>query len=147
MLTKYNLNDFISNSYLLASRAYQVQKVPELSYRRYGDSFFNDLITYSTETRVSRVRFNLESSTPNELGVPGRAFGVPPNTPIDSALRAVGYNESWVSRFDTRHEIAMPLKSGAVNVVPFLVGRFTTYSDDFEAFNGTTDKDRAFGAA
>ncbi|MHC4709691.1 MAG: LPS assembly protein LptD, partial [Planctomycetota bacterium] len=147
VLTKYNLNDFISNSYLLASRAYQVQKVPELSYRRYGDSFFNDLITYSTETRVSRVRFNLESSTPNELGVPGRAFGVPPNTPIDSALRAVGYNESWVSRFDTRHEIAMPLKSGAVNVVPFLVGRFTTYSDDFEAFNGTTDKDRAFGAA
>jgi hypothetical protein len=147
VLTKYNLNDFISNSYLLASRAYQVQKVPEVSYRRYGDSFFDDSITYSTETRVSRVRFSLEESTPNELGVPASAFGIPPNAPIDSALRSAGYNEQWVSRFDTRHEIAMPMKSGSFNVVPFLVGRFTTYSDDFESFNGTTDKDRAFGAA
>ncbi|MHC4082243.1 MAG: LPS assembly protein LptD [Planctomycetota bacterium] len=146
-LTKYNLNDFISNSYLLASRAYQVQKVPEVAYRRYGDSLFDDSVTYSTETRVSRVRFSLEESTPNELGVPGAAFGIPPNTPIDSALRAAGYNEQWVSRFDTRHEVAMPIHAGALNVMPFLVGRFTTYSDDFKDFNGTTDKDRAFGAA
>jgi hypothetical protein len=146
-LTKYNLNDFISNSYLLASRAYQVQKVPEVAYRRYGDAFFDDSITYSTETRVSRVRFSLETGTPAELGVPGQAFGLPPTTPIDSALRAAGYSEKWVSRFDTRHEVALPVKAGALNVVPFVVGRFTTYSDDFEGFNGTTDKDRAFGAA
>jgi lipopolysaccharide assembly outer membrane protein LptD (OstA) len=146
VLTKYNLNDFISNSYLLASRAYQVQKVPELAYRRYGDSFFDDAITYSMETRVSRVRFSLQTGTPAELGVPGAAFGIPPTTPIDSALRAAGYRENWVSRFDTRHEVALPLKAGALNVVPFVVGRFTTYSDDFQEFNGTTDKDRAFGA-
>jgi lipopolysaccharide assembly outer membrane protein LptD (OstA) len=146
VLSKYNLNDYISNSYLLASRAYQVQKVPEVTYRRYGDSFFDDSVTYSTETRVGRVRFNLETGTPQDLGVPARAFGISPTTPIDSALRAAGYSEHWVSRFDTRHEVALPLKAGPLNIVPFLVGRFTAYSDDFGEFNGTTDKDRAFGA-
>jgi hypothetical protein len=40
----------------------------------------------------------------------------------------------------------MPLAIGPLNVMPFAVGRFTAYSDDFESFNGTTDKSRAFGA-
>jgi hypothetical protein len=147
LLTKYNLNSYISNSYLLASRAYQVRKLPEFSYRRYGDSLLGDSFTYSGETRASYLQFSLETSTPAELGVPAAAFGIPSNTPVDDALRAAGYRENWIGRFDTRHELAMPLKFGAVNMVPFVVGRITAYSDNFEPFNGTTDQTRYFGAA
>ncbi|MHC4415868.1 MAG: LPS assembly protein LptD [Planctomycetota bacterium] len=147
LLAKYDLNEFISNSYLLASRQYQVEKLPELTYRRYGDSWFGDRITYSGESRVSRVRFNFETSTPRELGVRGRAFGVPDDVRISDALRARGLSSSAVNRFDSRHELSLPFKGNGFQMVPFLVGRLTAYDEDFEEFSDQADKTRVFGAA
>ena len=146
LLGKYNINDFLSNGWLLASREYTVNKLPEVSYRRYGDSLFGDRITYSSETRAGRVRLAFQESTPAELGLPGAAFGIPPGVPIDDALRASGLNQDWVARFDTRHEVAMPMAVGPLKVVPFVVGRITAYNEDFEAFSGLDDQVRAFGA-
>ncbi len=145
-LLKYNLNDFISNSYLLASRAYQVQRMPELGYRRFGDALFNDVVTYSSETRLGRVKFDFESGTPNELGVRAAAFGVGPNDSISAAFVAAGFPTEWVSRFDTRHELAVPLALGPVNVVPFAVGRLTFYSEDFDSFSSESGDSRWFGS-
>lgn len=147
-LAKYNLTDFISNSYLLASRGYQVQKLPEFSYRRYGDSLL-DLMTYSGETKFSRVKMLFESGTPNSIGVPSAAFpfGIGPNSSISAAFMAAGFPSDWVNRFDTRHEVAMPFHFGALNVMPYLAGRFTAYDDDFAAFSPDADKLRVFGAA
>ena len=54
-LADYSINNFISNAWLLASRQYQVDKFPELTYRRYGDNLF-DILTYSSEYRASRMR-------------------------------------------------------------------------------------------
>ncbi|MCH8151596.1 MAG: LPS assembly protein LptD [Planctomycetes bacterium] len=147
LLAKYDLNDFISNSYLLASRQYQVNKLPELTYRRYGDSLFGDRITYSGETRVSRMQFSFERSTPRELGVPGAAFGLGNDDRISDALRAQGLVSSFVNRFDTRHELALPLAWGVLKVVPFVVGRLTAYDEDFDEFSSQADQARVFGAA
>ncbi|MCH8004879.1 MAG: LPS assembly protein LptD [Planctomycetes bacterium] len=147
LLVKADLDDFISNSYLLASRQYQVQKLPELTYRRYGDSWLNDTLTYSGETRLSRVRLSFEQSTPRQLGVPAAAFGIPANQPVGDSLRARGLSESSVIRFDTRHEVAMPLNAGSLNIVPFVVGRFTAYDTDFDEFSPEADSTRVFGAA
>ncbi len=144
-LMKYNLNDFISNSYLLASRAYQVQKAPELTYRRYGDAL-GGVATYSGETRVGRMRLSFEEGTPAELGVPGAAFGLGPNDSITAAFLAAGFPDEWVGRFDTRQEFAFPLKLGAANIVPFVVGRVTAYNEDFQAFSPDADGTRFFGA-
>jgi hypothetical protein len=147
VLGKTSLQDFISNSYLLADRAYTVDKMPELTYRRYGDSIFGDAVTYSTENRVTRMAMVFTDATPNELGVPGAAFGLGGNDNIAAALYASGLNEGWYSRFDSRHEFAMPLKFGMFNVTPFVVGRLTMYDDNFAGFSPEADDQRIFASA
>ncbi len=147
VLGKTDLNDFVSNDYLLASRQLQVERLPEFTYRRYGDSWFNDTVTYSGETRVSRLRFNFEDSTPRQLGVRGRAFGINDDDRIIEALHDAGLRSTFRNRFDSRHEIVMPRSWGNVKIAPFLVGRFTAYDGDFQEFSSDTDSQRIFGAA
>ena len=147
-LVRFDANDFISNSYLLASRGYQVDKLPELTYRRYGDSIFNDQVTYSGETRLSRLKFSFQEGTPREAGVRPGAFApaVGIDDSISGAFAAAGFPTGYVTRFDTRHEFALPIKAGAVKIVPYMVGRLTAYSDDFESFSSDAADTRAFGA-
>lgn len=145
-LFKYDVNDFISNSWLLASQAYSVNKFPEVGYRRYGDRILGDRFTYSSETTASRVQMVFDPSTPMGRGVPGAAFGIGPGDSIADSLMATGLHASTVSRFDTRHEVSMPTQVGPVKVVPFAVARFTAYDDDFDAFSPGTDSSRFFGA-
>jgi len=146
VLGKYSLNDFLANDYLLASRQYSVNKLPEISYRRYGDSLFNDHLTYSTENSVSRMSLAFEHGTPASIGVRPRAFGIGENDPIDIALHNAGLRTNWVNRFDSRHELAMPMQAGAFNVTPFVVGRFTGYDDDFSEFSSDSDAMRFWAA-
>jgi hypothetical protein len=147
LLVQYELNDFLSNDYLLASRGTQVDKLPELTYRRYGDGLLDGSVTYSGETRLSRMRFAFEQHSPEELGIRGRAFDTPDDEPIASALRARGLSSQYVNRFDTRHEIALPRQVGAFQITPFGVGRLTAYDDDFEDFSSDADNSRLYGAA
>lgn len=147
LLAKSSLNDFISNSYLLASQGYVVEKLPEVGYYRYGDSFFGDSVTYSTQSRVSYMRMLFEESTPRDLGVPGAAFGIGPLTPVSTMLEAAGLHEDYVGRLDSRHELAMPMQLGALKVVPFVVGRFTAYDQTFENFSSDDDDFRVFASA
>lgn len=146
LLGKYDVNGFISNDYLLASRQYSVDKVPEVTYRRYGDSLLGDRITYSTENRVTRMRMVFERRTPEEIGAREAAFGIGPDDSIAEALKARGLRSNYVDRFDSRHEFAMPLHEGPFNITPFVVGRFTAYDDDFEDFSSDSDGLRLYGA-
>lgn len=146
-LAKVALQDFISNSWLLASEQRTVERVPEFSLRTYGNPVFDDALTYSSETIATRMRFNFEESTPAEIGVRGRAFGIGDDDSIADSLRAEGLTEEYVYRIDTRHELAWPFEWGAVNVTPFVVGRVTAYNDDFAEYSSDSDAVRAFGAA
>lgn len=146
-LAKTSFNDFISNSYILAGPGYVVEKAPEVGYYRFGDSFFNDAVTYSSRSTVSRMRMQIERSTPAQLGVPGAAFGIGPMTTVDTALLAAGLNENYVNRFDTRHEFEIPMDVGPFRVVPFFVGRFTGWDPEFQDFSPDADQYRIFGSA
>jgi hypothetical protein len=139
----YAPQDFLSNSWLLASRAYQVEKLPEAAYGRYGDRLF-DTVTYSGETRAGRVRFVPQSGIPAQLGVPGAAFGIGDN---DSIAAALALPTQYVGRFDTRHELSLPMAWGPINAVPFVVGRVTAYDDDLEGSASDSNTLRLFGAA
>ncbi len=141
VLGKYDINGFLSNDALLASRGYAVDKLPELTYRRYGDSLFNDAITYSSEYRGSRMALAITDGTPNELGVRSAAFGIGPDDNIADALRARGYRTDYVERFDTRHEFSLPKTMGPFEVTPYIAGRFTGYYDDeFEDYSSDSDQ-------
>lgn len=146
-LLRHEVNDFISNDWLLASTQYQVDKLPELTYHRYGDPLFDDRWTYSGHTGLSRMRLVFDRSTPRELGVRGRAFGLGADDQLSDMLRARGLQTKYVARFDSRHEFSMPTRWKIFDVTPFFVGRLTAYDDDFDAYSSDSDSYRVFGAA
>lgn len=140
-------NDFIANEYLLQSQGYQVEKLPEATYRRFSDNIFGGLVSYSSEYGIARMNMSFSENELREQGFKKRrqseaGFGLLPTDSIGDALRAAGLNEDAVTRFDTRHEFEIPLRAGAINIVPFAVGRFTAYDTDFESFNGDPDADK-----
>lgn len=143
VLGKYNVNSFISNSYLLASRGYFVDRLPDISYRRYGDSLFDDFLTWSSEYRVTNMRLLPTSGTPNSLGVPSAAFGLEPNDDIRQSFYDEGYRFNYVWRFGTRQELAVPFELGPVHIVPFAAGSAWAYAnDEFESFSSDAESTR-----
>jgi hypothetical protein len=151
-----NANDFIANEYLLQSPGYTVTRLPDVGYMRLADDLLDGypgLLTYSSEYRFSQMRLRFAQPDVDELGftnlVRSQAlFGISPGQSIADALHAGGLREDWVSRFDTRHELAMPIAAGPLNITPFLVGRFTGYDQDFSEFSPDADEPvRLWGAA
>jgi hypothetical protein len=124
-LAKDNLSKFISNGWLLASRQYTVDKMPEIGYRRYGDSVFKELLNWSSETRFVRERMVFQRGTPNSNGLNRNAFLLPNgiaiggNDPISDVLTTRGLGEDYQTRFVTRHEVTMPLNFGNIHFTPF----------------------------
>ncbi|MCA9285622.1 MAG: hypothetical protein KDA22_10420, partial [Phycisphaerales bacterium] len=143
ILGLYNVNDFISNSWLLASRGYSVDRLPDLAYRRYGDSLFKDTLTWSSEYRVTNMRLSVTSGTPNSLGVPAAAFGIGPNDSIQQAFYDQGYRSNYVWRFGTRQELAVPFSLGPVRMSPFgAIGAWAYANDEFQSFSSDADNTR-----
>jgi hypothetical protein len=140
-LLKADVNDFLSNSYLLASRGYSVDKLPEVSYRRYGDNVF-DGVTWTQQWSANAMRLRPTTGTPNSLGIPIGAWGgaIGPNGSIEDAYFGAGYDDNIVSRLDTRHEISIPLSSDWITVTPFATGEATGYlMDEFDQYTAGVD--------
>lgn len=143
---KYDFNDFVANEDLLQAQTYSVEKLPEIGYYRYADSLFGGKISYSSEYRVSRMRLSLPQHKLEVLGQGWNGFGIDPSIDLNQALASIGYHEDFVNRFYTRHEVAAPMQWGAFNVVPFIVGRFTSYDNNFEDYNRSAEDMQWFGA-
>ncbi len=152
---KATFNDFIANDFLLQSPGYTTQKLPELTYTRQADDLFpgleSGLVSYFSEYRLSRMKLSFDEPQARERGFSNdflaqRAFGINNTQSIAGRLRAAGYTESDVNRFDTRHEFDLPLAAGPVNVTPFAVGRLTLWDDDFSKFSPhESDNARVWG--
>ncbi|MBN1942630.1 MAG: hypothetical protein JW849_04970 [Phycisphaerae bacterium] len=98
-LMKTKLNRFLT----------QTESYPEVTGNLVGESLFEDLFTYYGEARLGALRYNEDTQDPLEVRSPVMA------------------------RFDTRHELDLPLEintpSGPLNVVPYAMGRLSTWSD------------------
>ena len=131
LFVKHDLNDFISNSYLLASRGYTVDKLPEFAYHRFGDEPLEG-ITWTQQWSASAVALRPTTGTPALLGVPTGAWGdaIGANDSIDEAFASAGYNDGTVGRLDTRHEVSIPMSNGWANLAPFISGEATGYVGD-----------------
>lgn len=149
------LNDFIANEYLLQSPGFSVDRLPEITYVRLADDLFGGdepgLVTYFSEYRLGRIAMNFSEPTASELGFNRpralEALGLDLDQSIADRLEGAGLDDSPVLRFDTRHEISMPLSYGPLNVTPFAVGRATVYDEDFEEYSSGADEPyRLFGA-
>ncbi|MBL8764583.1 MAG: LPS assembly protein LptD [Phycisphaerae bacterium] len=156
-LIKGQFNDFTPNQYLLESRGYNVDKLPEVGYTRLADDLLAGaapgLLSWSQEYRYSRMQLNFTEPTASELGfesplVSNSVLGLRPDESPADALRRRGLNEKDVNRFDTRHELEMPLDAGPIRLTPFATGRFTSYDTRFTAYSPDADeRSRVYGAA
>lgn len=157
LLAKGSFHDFVVNDYLLQTRGYSVDKLPEIGYTRLADDLLGmiapGLVSYSSDYRFSRMSMRFTERTPRDFGFrfdasTREAFGIGPDDSFADALRAAGLTESDVYRFDTRHELSVPFSLGPVNLAPFAVGRATVWDNGFGDFaEGDEDRARWWGAA
>ena len=149
LAANYSAIPFVANNYLMASRPYYVDKAPELVYRRYADSLFDNELSYSSNYSATYMRINVTNGTPNDLGVPNAAFAMTdPNKRVtDVYYGEAGYNNDFVTRLNTRQEVSMPLNYGATNLVPYLSGDVTGYiAERFDSYNPEAKHIRFFGS-
>jgi hypothetical protein len=153
MLLKNDLDGYVINSWQLASRPYTVNKLPEIAYRRYGDSFFSDHLSWTQEYSANAMSMRLQNGTPGSSAVTSAAFNAPnatgtaanpifnANTDITNAYQAAGYNEDVYARVYTRQELAYPIDISPAKITPFINGTAIGYAlndfSNYSTINGT----------
>ncbi len=150
LLAATYLSDFNPQLTPLQVFGYRVERYPELGYRVLGRSLFDDTATLYSQTTVSQLRIDPGDDAPSDRGFDvaesNRFFGIDPGTTFTDRAEANGLPLQSVRRLDTRHELAVPLSAGALDVTPYAVGRLTAYDESFEDFNGGDDDQiRLFG--
>ena len=150
-LGKYNLNDFLSNSWLTASLGYQTEKLPEIIYQRYGDSYFGDRLSHSWDFRLTRMRASIPSGTEEENGLRAGTYTDQNGQPlpswalIEDASQFQYMRRSWVNRVSSRQELAYPMKFDGFNVTPFGMAQGIGYFEAETTNPEDTDQFRIYG--
>jgi hypothetical protein len=147
---KAQANDFIAPQWLLQTPGYSVDKVPELGFMQVARDVLPlsrpGLLTWTWEATAAQMRLRFSEVNAADYGYTDDddalfAFGTLADESLGDALRATGLDESFVTRLDTRHELALNLTSGPLRITPFVVGRVTAYDSQFPDF-GPTEEDR-----
>jgi len=113
----------------------QVEKYPEIGYKRIGDSFADDQLTFYSENSVAALSFRPADVPLVDLGfIHGETPGLP-------SYGETGISEKTDYRGDTRQEVDYPLALGPFKAMPYVFGRYTGYSESPE----DKDQNRVFG--
>ena len=123
-LTVLQPNNIVTTADLLQEQ-FEVERLPEFGYHRIGDSILGDAATLHSNNTVSALRFNRTGATPREQGFPDD-FNPGPGIP---SLGQTGVETDFTYRGDFRQEVDFPFSMGQFRFLPYLVGRYTGYSD------------------
>jgi lipopolysaccharide assembly outer membrane protein LptD (OstA) len=137
-LFQFQPNNLVTIADLLQEQ-FEVERLPELAYHRIGDSVLEDRATLVSDNTLSVLRFNLTGASLREQGFPA---GGDPGPGIPS-LGFTGVTTDPVYRADLRQELDFPFSLGQFRVMPYVVGRYTGYSDS----PGGGAENRVFGGA
>ncbi len=149
------LNDFIVPEHLLQSPGYVVNKQPEARFISLAQDLLPNvepgLLTYSFEARAGVLRLAFSEVAASAYGMTtdslaDAAFGTTATTSLGDSFRAMGLDESGVTRLDTRHELSSRFDAGPIRINPFIVGRATAYDSSFDLYSpGQGDEIRYWG--
>lgn len=134
-LTTLQPNSFTTVSDLYQEQA-EIERLGELSYRRIGDSFWEDRMTFFSANTLSAVRFDPSGATLADLGFAPQPAGR--QSPGIPSFGRTGMPNDTTYRSDFRQEIDWPFTAGQFRVVPYAIGRYTTYSQS--AAGGSTER-------
>ncbi|MFH1748462.1 MAG: LPS assembly protein LptD [Planctomycetota bacterium] len=107
----------------------QTEHLPELAYRRIGDTFLSPLVMYH-ESRIGGVRYRPDG--PDSIGYPLYLYQ---HRYTGDAFSDRNRSTDVTFRTDARQEFELPLKLGPVNLVPFASFR-GTYWDGSPLLDG-----------
>jgi hypothetical protein len=135
MLVDAQPNHFVTTSDAQANQ-FEIERLPEVTYHRIGDSVLDDQLTVFSDNSVDGLHFQRSDATLREQG-----FGGPFEPGLPSA-GLTGLTSDVVFRGDFRQEVDYPVTAGPIRVVPYVLGRFTPYSNS--PVDG--EENRLFGA-
>jgi hypothetical protein len=97
----------------------RTEYLPQVGYKVIGHSLWDDKLTYYQDSEASLARYlpSRNSLTTGSIGI------APANSQTESPMTFI---------LDTIHEVDMPLKAGVVNVVPFVSGRLSYFSNSVD---------------
>ena len=129
-------NDFVTTSEWYQER-FEIQRLPEIGYWRIGDGILGDNLTFFSANTVSALKFDRSEEDLSELGF---------RRNIHPGLPAVGWTgnpEDTNYRGDFRQELDWPFSAGQFRVVPYVVGRYTSYTESVDG----SSAERLYSAA
>ena len=131
LLFDYTLNDFISNSWLLASQGFALDEFPRASYQLFGKDFM-DMFTWSGDIKFSRFKAVIPGGTAADNGIGVNVFRGPNvafngTDQIATALAQEGIGDVWSTRVTSMHHVTMPLALWPVQVQPFAVAQIQVF--------------------
>jgi hypothetical protein len=116
-------NDFVTASDLQQEQ-FEVERLPEIGYHRVGDGL-GTFATFYSNNLVSGLQHNVSDASLAEQGF----TGAPNSTPGIPSLGTTGIADDLVWRGDFRQEVQFPFNLGPVRAIPYVVGRYTPYSE------------------
>ena len=111
---------------------FEVERLPEIGYRRIGDSLLDDKVTFFSANTVSALHYAQSEATLQEQGFRANQS---PGLPSLGQTGTTG-NTTW--RGDFRQEIDWPINVQPIKVVPYVMGRYTTWSES--PSSGSTER-------
>jgi hypothetical protein len=122
-------DDFVSTADSLQEQV-EVERMPEIGYHRIGDSLLNDQLTLFSSNTVSGLKFEQSTASYSELGFPAGVDPFPASLPAGfPSIATTGISDDTTYRGDFRQELSYPMNVGQFRVVPYVVGRYTGYTD------------------
>ncbi|MCH2137098.1 MAG: hypothetical protein MK101_11055 [Phycisphaerales bacterium] len=153
LLAKYDLNGFMSNSWLLASKGFSLDEMPRAAYRFFGLDLF-DTITWSGDVVFSRFKANITNGTAAENGARNQAFIDPTtgrpinnNQQIAQTLHDAYIQDKWAMRLISNHHIAAPMQFGAFSVTPFTAFQGQSFVNTEAQLADNAENQRLIGGA
>ena len=132
---------------VVGQRPVVVEKLPEVGYRLVGESWDASWMTFFSDNTIAGLRFNQTRPTLADLGFrnsrfvrnPDGSIALDPETGKPRRTSAVlpgypsygytGITDNWVVRGDFRQQLDFPLNTGLIRTVPYIMTRYTGYSD------------------
>lgn len=108
----------------LQQEQFEVERLPEIGYHRIGDGL-GSLATFYSDNTVAGLHYQASDATLAEQGFTN-IFNSTPGVP---AQGITGTTDDVVYRGDFRQEVQFPINLGQVKAVPYVVGRYTPYSE------------------
>jgi lipopolysaccharide export system protein LptA len=109
----------------LEQEQFEVERYPEIGYRRIGDGILDNQLTFFSENTVDALKMQPSRDPLSEQGYNVKA-GISPGLP---SLGTTGVFDHTVFRENFRQEVDYPLTLGPIRAVPYTMGILTQYSN------------------